>query len=107
MKTVRFVAAGLLLLTGVLHVLQITTTAVIDAAIVITVAFGVLYLALGFLFFRGSRTTDWFAAILPLVGLILAAIGMLSKPTLLGALFMIIDIVIAACCFYLIFRKGK
>jgi vacuolar-type H+-ATPase subunit I/STV1 len=104
-KTIRSIAAGLLLLTGILHVIQITTAAAIDAAMIITVTFGVLYLVLGFLLFRENRRIVWLAAILPLVGLFLAAIGMLDKPTLLKALFMAIDIAVAACCFYLIFRK--
>ena len=105
MKTIRTIAAGLLLLTGAIHVIQITTATVFDAAMAITVTFGVIYLLLGFLLFRGSRMIDWLAAILPLVGLLLAAVGMLTKPTWLGAFFMAIDVAVAACCFILIFRK--
>jgi len=106
MKTVRILAAVLLLLTGVLHVIQLLL-AKVNPATIITVIFGIIYLALGFLVYRGNRTVNWFAAILPLVGLIFAGIGMLSKPTLLGALFMVIDIVISAFCFYLIFHTAK
>jgi hypothetical protein len=107
MKTIRYLAAGLLLLTGLLHVIQIFTVTVIDAAIFITVTFGVIYLVLGILLLRSGRVVLWLAAILPLVGLLLAAVGMLTKPTMLGAFFMLIDIVISACCFTLLFRKGQ
>ena len=106
MKTVRYLAVGLLLLTGLLHVVQIITATIIDAAVIIAVTFGIIYLALGLLLIKGGRAIVWLAAIVPLVGLILAGVGMLMKPTLLGALFMAIDIGISACCFTLLFRKS-
>jgi hypothetical protein len=107
MKITRYLALSLLIFTGLLHLVQFTKTAVLDTPIVITVIFGVIYLALGFLLMRGGRTILWLAAILPLVGLMLAAVGMLTKPTLLGVIFMMIDIIISACCFTLLIRKGK
>ena len=107
MKTIRYLAAGLLLFTGLLHVIQIFTATAIDAAILITVTFGVIYLVLGVLLLRGRRIVLWLAAFLPLVGLLLAPMGMLTKPTLLGALFMVIDIIIAAYCFTLLVRKEE
>ena len=106
MKTVRYVAVGLLLLTGLLHVVQIITATIIDAAVIIAVAFGIIYLALGLLLIKGGRAIVWLAAIVPLVGLLLAGAGMLMKPTLLGAFFMVIDIIISTCSFALLFRKS-
>lgn len=107
MKTPRIVAAGLLLLTGLLHTIQILLTRVIDPGVIITVTFGVIYLVLGFLLFRGKRIILWIAAIVPLVGIALAMIGMLTNPTVLGGAFILIDIIISACCFYLISRQKK
>ena len=107
MKTIRYLATGLLLFTGLLHVIQIFTTKVIEAGMVITIIFGIIYLVLGVLLLRGGRIVLWLAAILPLVGLLLALVGMLTKPTMLGALFIVIDIAIAACCFALLFRNGQ
>jgi vacuolar-type H+-ATPase subunit I/STV1 len=107
MKTTRFLAVGLLLLSGLLHVVQITKAATLDAAIVITVTFGIIYLVLGSLLIRGSRTIFWLGAILPLVGLLLATVGMLTNPTLLGAFFIVSDIAVATCCFVLIFKKSE
>lgn len=107
MKTIRTVAAGSLLLTGFLHSIQILLTKVIDPAVIITLIFGVIYLILGFLLFRGNRTLLWITAIIPLVGIVLAVVGMLTTPTVLGGIFILIDIVISGCCFYLISQQTK
>ena len=107
MKTPRFIAAGLLLLTGLLHTIQILLAKVVDSGVIITVTFGVIYLVLGFLLFRGKHTILWIAAIVPLVGIALTVIGMLTNPTLLGGIFILIDIFISACCFYLISRQKR
>lgn len=106
MKTIRSLGASLLLLSGALH-LTSAVLAQFDPASIITIVFGVAYLAIGFFLFRNGRITLWFGAIVPLVGLLLATIGMLMKPTMLGVLFIAIDIIVAACCFILIFRKER
>ncbi len=106
MKNIRNLAGGLLLVTGVLHLVSVALVK-FEAASIITVIFGVAYLAIGYFLFRDGRAVLWLGAIVPLVGLGLAAIGMLMKPSLMGALFMLIDVVVAACCFFLIFRKQQ
>lgn len=105
MNRIRYLAAGLLGLTGVLHVAQLVT-AKLDASVVITVLFGVAYLVIGFFLFRDNRTAYYCGAIVPLVGLALATLGMLTNPTLLAAIFIAIDVVVVLCCFYLI-QKSK
>jgi hypothetical protein len=105
MKTIRILAAVLLLLTGVLHVIQLLL-AKLDPGTIITVIFGVIYLVIAFFLFRGGKVALWFGAIVPLMGLLLAIVGMLTTPTLLGAIFIAIDGVIIACCSILLFRKG-
>ena len=49
------------------------------------------------------KTIQYLAA-----GLLLATVGMLMTPTLLGAFFILVDLIIGACCFYLIVagRRG-
>jgi hypothetical protein len=101
MKTIRILAVVLLLVTGVLHVIQLLL-AKLDPATIITVIFGGAYLAIAFFLFRAGRTALWFGAIVPLVGLLLAVLVMFTAPTLLGALFIAIDVIIITCCFYLI-----
>jgi hypothetical protein len=104
MKSVRNFAAGLLLLTGVLHLLSVALVK-FETTSIISIVFGLAYLLIGVLLFRTGRAILWFGAIVPLVGLLLAAIGMTMNPTLWGGLFILIDIIVAACCFWLIFRK--
>jgi hypothetical protein len=106
MKTIRRLAGGLLLLTGVLHLLSAALTK-FETTSIITIVFGLAYLVIGFFLFQSSRVILWFAAIVPLLGLLLAAIGMLMNPTLLGATFILIDIIVSGCCFYLITRKQE
>ncbi len=106
MKSIRNLAAGLLLLTGVLHLVSVALVK-FETTSIITILFGVAYLVIGFFLFREGKTVLWFGAIVPLVGLVLAGIGMLMKPTLVGAFFMVIDIIAAVCCFSLIFRKQQ
>lgn len=104
MKTIRTLAAVMLLVTGVLHVFQLLL-AKLNPGTIITVIFGVAYLIIAFFLFRAGKTMLWFGAIVPLVGLLLAVLGMFTTPTLLGAVFIAIDVVIIACCFYLISKS--
>jgi hypothetical protein len=104
MKTLRNLAGGLLLLTGVLHLISVALTK-FEPTSIITIVFGLAYLVIGILLFQNGRVILWLAAIVPLVGLLLAMVGMFTNPSLLVAAFILIDIIISACCFYLLFRK--
>jgi uncharacterized membrane protein (DUF2068 family) len=106
MSRIRYLAAGLLGLTGVVHVAQLAV-ATLDASTVITVLFGVAYLVIGVFLFRDNRTAYYFGTIVPLVGLVLATLGMLTNPTILAAIFIAIDVVIVLSCFYLIFKSRR
>jgi hypothetical protein len=106
MKTIRNLAGSLLLLTGVLHLVSVALVK-FEATSIITVIFGLAYLGIGYYLFRGSQTVLWFGAIVPLVGLVLASLGMIMNPTLLGGIFILIDVVIAACCFYIVFKSKQ
>ncbi len=104
MKGIRNLAVGLLFLTGVLHLVSVALTK-FEATSIISILFGLAYLVIGFFLFRDGRAALWFGAIVPMVGMLLATIGMLTNPTIVGALFIAIDIAIIVCCFYLLFRK--
>ncbi len=106
MNRVRIIAGGLLLLTGVLHIIQISL-AELDTSATITVAFGIVYLIIGALLFRSGKTILYFGAAIPLIGLLLAVGGMFMNPTALGAVFIAIDIAVIACCAYLILNNRK
>lgn len=105
MNRIRYLAAGFLCLTGVIHVAQLGM-AQLDVAVVIgVVVFGVAYLIIGGFLFRNNKTAYYFGAIVPLIGLCLGTVGMLTNPTALMAFLIAIDVVVVLSCFYLI--KGK
>jgi len=104
MKSLRNLASILLLLSGVLHLVSVALMK-FETTSIISIVFGLVYLVLGILLFQNNRAVLWSAAIVPLLGLLLAAIGMIMNPTLLGAVFILLDLIISGCCFYLISRK--
>ena len=106
MKFIRSLAAGLLLLTGTLHLVSVAFGK-FEPTSIIALVFGVAYLAIGFLLFRNGRIALWLGTVVPLIGLLLAVAGMFMEPTLLGGIFIAIDMAVAACCFSLIFRKAQ
>ena len=106
MNRIRYLAAGLLCLTGALHVAQLVV-AKLDASVVIAVLFGVAYLVIGLFLFRDNRTAYYLGAIVPFIGLVLATLGVLTNPTLLAAIFIAIDVVVVLSCFYLILKSKR
>jgi hypothetical protein len=104
MNRIRYLAASLLCLTGVIHVAQLNK-AQLNAPVIIMVIFGVAYLIISGFLFWNNKTSYYFGAIVPLVGLCLGTVGMFINPTILMAFFIAIDVVVVISCFYLI--KGK
>jgi hypothetical protein len=101
MNRIRNLAAALLCLSGAIHVAQLFAgKPALDTAI--TVSFGVVYLVISVLLFRGGRTSLTLGAVVPLVGLLLAVAGMLMNPTLLGVFFIAVDVIVAGYCLYTI-----
>jgi hypothetical protein len=103
MKTIRYFAAGLLALTGVVHVAQLLT--VINGPSVITALFGIAYLVIAFFISKENKNALWFGGIVPLFGLLLTLPGMRAAPTALSLFFVVVDAVVIACCAYLIYRS--
>lgn len=106
MRPIRSLAAGLLFLTGALHLISVMLGK-FEPTSTITLVFGVAYLVIGLFLFRSGRTILWFGAVVPLAGLLLAGVGMLMNPTLIGVLFIVIDLVVIACCSLLLFNKSQ
>ena len=101
-----YLAAGLLLLTGALHLVSLVFVTLVPTSL-ITLLFGAAYLVIGFFLFRDGRAILWLGVIVPLAGLLLAVLGMIMDPTLLGAIFIAIDIAIVSCCFVVLYRKKQ
>jgi hypothetical protein len=101
MNRIRYLAAGLLCLTGVIHVARLGLA---DAPALIVVAFGVAYLIIGGLLFRNNKSAYYLGAIAPLIGLCVGPVILTNPPILVAALLGAIEIVVVINCLYLIKR---
>ncbi len=99
MNRIRYMAAGLLCVTGMLHMARLGLTE--PPAILIEV-FGVVYLLIGGLLFLNKKVAYYLAAIAPLIGLFVGPAILTNVPIMVAAFFGGIDIVVVASCFYLI-----
>ena len=102
MNRIRYLAAALLCLSGVIHVARLGLE---DAPVLIVVAFGVAYLIIGGLLFLNSRTAYYLGAIVPLIGLCVGPIILTNPPILFAVFLGTIEIAVVVSCYYLI--KGK
>jgi len=102
MNRIRYLAAGLLCLTGIIHVARLGLA---DAPVVIVVVFGVAYLIIGGLLFRNNKIAYYFGAIVPLIGLCVGPVILTNPPILLAAFLGAIEIVVVVSCFSLIKRS--
>ena len=107
MKTIRYLAAFLLLLTGVLHV-SLTIRNPSDPAALPVLVFGIIYLAVGLLLFLGIKFAKYLGLVFPLIGLV-AGFGILgiSNWTAMHTLLFAIDALVAICCVSLILKRGN
>jgi hypothetical protein len=102
MNRIRYLAAVLLSLTGVIHVARLGLA---DAPAAIVVAFGVAYLIIGGLLFRNNKAAYYLGAIVPLIGLCVGPVILTNPPLLFAAILGTIEIVVVVSCFYLIKRR--
>ncbi len=105
MNRIRYLAAGLLSLTGVIHVARLGIPQIDATFVTMAVIFGVVYLIIGGFLFRNNKTAYYFGAIVPLIGFCGGVVAVLTNPTIWMAFLIAIDAVIVLSCFYLIKRK--
>jgi hypothetical protein len=107
MKTIRFLAAGLLVITGVWH-LTLFFKAVDDPASLPLLVFGVIYALIGILLFTPKKLWVYLGLAFPLIGMTTAAIklGIKSFDTTMWILILI-DVAVVGCCVYLILNRKK
>jgi len=107
MKPIRYLAAGLLILTGVLHILPMFKTPS-DPNSIPMLVFGIAYLTIGILLIMKIRFDSLLGIIVPLIGLGIGffVIGIKNWNTMLTLMF-IIDAVVVICCFILLLNKNK
>ena len=99
MNRIRYFAAGLLCLNGVIHVARLGLE---DAPVLIVVAFGVAYLIIGGFLFLNSKTAYYFGAIVTLIGLCAGPVILTNPPILFAAFLGAVEIVVVVSCFCLI-----
>jgi uncharacterized membrane protein HdeD (DUF308 family) len=106
MKTIRYFAALLLMITGILHVLPMFQE-VKDPNAIPMLGFGILYFGIGVLLFLDKKLSQILGIIFPLIGLGVGfgVVGVKNWDTMLTIMF-IIDAVVVVCCLIL-FLKGK
>jgi hypothetical protein len=107
MKPIRYLAAGLLLLTGVLHILPMFKTPS-DPNSLPMLGFGVVYFIVGVLLLLKVKYDSLLGIIFPVIGLLtgFVVVGIKNWDAMLTFMFLI-DAVVAACCLILVLNKNK
>lgn len=107
MKTIRFLAASLLLITGVMHLLPLIR-APHDPQSVPMLFFGIFYLATGIFLLMNHRYSLFAGVIFPFVGLLAGIIfvGIKTWDTMLTIMFAI-DAIVIVCCLILLMKRNS
>ena len=107
MKTFRLLAAILLIINGVLHIVLYLQTSN-NAGSIGILAFGIIYIITGLLLFNKKRYPIFLGIIMPIIGMSLSIIKF-GVPELisLSALFKVIGLIVIICCVIIVFNKEK
>jgi hypothetical protein len=107
MKTIRYFAAILMLITCVLHVLPMFRTPR-DPNALPMLAFAIAFFAVGVLLFLNNKFSPILGIIFPLIGLATGffVVGFKNWNNMLTIMF-IIDAVVAMCCTVLLLDRTK
>ena len=71
----------------------------------VTVLFGIAYLVIAFYIYTESKRAYWLGVVLPTLGILLTVPALLSSPTTLGMVFVVVDVLVVGGCAYLIYRS--
>ena len=104
MCRIRQLAAGLLCLTGIIHLGRFGMT---DAPVMIVVGFGVVYCILGGLLFRNQPLACYGGLFVPSVGLCVGPFVLPNPPMLLTAALGTVEITIVVCCTLLLRNRWR
>ena len=107
MKQLRYLAASLMVITGVLHVIPIFK-GIEDPNALPMLAFGIGYLAIGVLLYLNKQIGKIIGIILPLIGLGIGfiKIGIENWDTMLFVMFLI-DAIVVISCIILLLNKNR
>ncbi len=106
MNRIRYLAASLLCLNGLLHVTHVGMAGLEPGFVTVAAGFGVVYLALGGLLFWSAGKAVTLGAVVPLLGIAVGVVGGLMgppvRPSPWMALLAALDVAIVLACFRLI-----
>jgi hypothetical protein len=105
MHRARTIASGLLLFTGVGHLLEYFLSP--GAGALAVAVFGVIYFLLGLLLRRPGTWPLWLAVALPAVGGIGGSLQLREHFDPVFALFVAIDVAVVACCVWLLLTRRQ
>ena len=107
MRPIRYLAALLMILTGVLHALPVFSVHQ-DAHALPLLAFGIVYFTIGIMLMLNMKFSAALGIIFPLLGIGTGffVIGLQNWTTMLGILFAI-DAIVVLCCIVLFIKKTK
>jgi len=104
-KGIRFLAASLLVFTGVFH-LALAAYAAQSVMAPGSALFGVLFVIVGIGLFLGRRLFIYLGMIIPIVGIIVGTYAYVAiSPEPVIPVAAVIDIIIILCCCYLMLHK--
>lgn len=109
MKALFNLVAALLCISGVLHLVKVFVYPIDPnaiVAVVLTVLFGLAYLAIGVMMFRSAERMMILGAVIPAIGLLLTLVGMKPNPDWFIIAFIILDVLVVAACAYFLYT-GK
>jgi hypothetical protein len=99
MSPARKLASGLLLFTGIAHVLYTLVGGEAGGGVAAALA-GVVYLGIGLALRRPDVWPLWLGALLPALGGLGGTQLVLTRFDAVLLLFVVIDVVVVACCVY-------
>lgn len=107
MKTIRLLAAWLLLLTGILHLL-FAFMPYAGSNFVPFIVFGIVYFLIGLLILSKKDLGIWLGLLVPLIPIVLIP-NMIAHKTLGHKMMLLlgIDMVIIVCCLLIVLNKSK
>ncbi len=106
MPSARKLASGLLLFTGVAHVLYVLVAGEAGGGAGSAIAGGI-YFAIGFALRTAARWPVWLGAILPALGGLGGVQVLLASFDPVMLLFVLIDVVVVACCVSLLVKRAS
>jgi hypothetical protein len=106
MAQARKLASALMLFTGVAHVVYVLVAGEAGGGSGAALA-GVVYLGIGFALRRPGAWPLWLGALLPALGGLGGTQLVLQRFDVVLLLFVAIDVVVVACCVYLLATRAR